>query len=208
MDNYSLMTFDGLNNRKLAKQMTAIKNAYKGADKSAEQVARALKAIKDDNLWTDDFESFEECIRTFGIGKSQGYKVIKAIELKDELEMTDYNMTQVVELTRLDTEVVQDLIETGQITAQTTCHNIRLIVNGLKELPAPDEDEDDADDVEDTEDNEDAVEDDTDDTETPDDNDEVVMTIKLLGKTYTLEDIASIRKVIKVLEKLGITVEV
>lgn len=203
MDNYSLMTFDGLNNKKLAKQMTAIKNAYKGADKSAEQVARALKAIKDGDLWTDDYESFEECIRTFGIGKSQGYKVIKAIELKDELDMTDYNMTQVVELTRLETEVVQDLIETGQITAQTTCHNIRLIVNGLKELPAPDED--DEDDVEDTEDTEDTVED---DTETPDDTDEVVMTIKLSGKTYTLEDIASIRKVIKVLEKIGITVEV
>lgn len=205
MDNYSLMTFDGLNNKKLAKQMTAIKNAYKGADKSAEQVARALKAIKDGDLWTEDFDSFEDCIRTFGIGKSQGYKVIKAVELKDELEMTDYNMTQVVELTRLETDVVRDLIETGQITAQTTCHNIRLIVNGLKELPAPDEDEDDEDDVEDTED---TVEGDTDDTETPDDNDEVVMTIKLSGKTYTLEDIASIRKVIKVLEKLGITVEV
>ena len=194
MDNYNLLTFDKLNNKKLATQMTAIKEAYKGADKSAEKVARALKSIYDNELYKDDFTSFEECIKTFGIGKAQGYRVIKAVEVKDELGLDEFNMSQVAELSRLETDAIADLVERGEVVATMSCKAIRIIVDDLKRLPMDDVDEGDIEPVGDTEEA---------DTDEADEPDEVALHVSFMGHSYKLTEVAQISKVVKVLEKMG-----
>ena len=201
MDNYNLLTFDKLNNKKLATQMKAIKDAYKGADKSAEKVARALKNIYDNELYKDDFASFEECIKTFGIGKAQGYRVIKAVEVKDELGLNEFNMSQVAELSRLETDAIADLVERGEV-ATMSCKAIRLIVDDLKRLPMDDVDEGDIEPVGEPEEA-DTDEAGAEDNDEADDPDEVALYVAFMGHKYKLTEVAQISKVVKMLEKMG-----
>lgn len=208
MDNFTLMSFDKLTNKKLATQMKNIKDAYKGADKSAEKVARALKTIYDNELYKDDFTSFEECIKTFNIGKAQGYRVIKAVEIKDNLGLDEFNMSQVAELSRLEEDAIADLVERGEVVASMTCRAIRLIVDDLKRLPMDDVDEGD---IEPVDDADEATGDDSDDTDgvAPDtDTDGGVLTVSFMGHVYKLTEEGQISKVVKVLEKMGYNMDV
>ena len=82
--------------------MNAILDEYRRMQKGSENVAKALTAIKDGELWRDDFDTFEQCIDTFGIGKAQAYRVISSYKMKYNEEhdgrLENYTLSQVAEI--------------------------------------------------------------------------------------------------------------
>lgn len=142
MDNFLTLTTQ-YNNKKLTTEFKKIEKAFNATQKNGEVVARSLKAIKDNELWKDDFESFEKSIAVFGIGKAQAYRVINAITVKDEVPvLEDFTITQVAELARLENEQIEEAINNEDITKESTCKEIRKYVDSLKKaLEAGDESE-------------------------------------------------------------------
>lgn len=155
-------------NKKLNSSMNAILDEYRRMQKGSENVAKALTAIKDNELWRDDFETFEQCIDTFGIGKAQAYRVISAYKMKYNEEhdgrLANYTLTQVAEVARLEISLFCDLIDRGEISEKMSCASIREVVNKYKAM----EKSEDADEVTD-----DVVGEDTPDEDT---NDGIVVT--------------------------------
>ena len=130
-------------NAKLNKPMNAILDEYRKMQKGSENVAKALSAIKDDELWRDDFETFEDCINTFGIGKAQAYRLIASYKMKYNEEhdgrLENYTLSQVAEIVRLEISLFCDIIDRGEISESMTCASIRDVVNKYKskdETPA------------------------------------------------------------------------
>ena len=130
-------------NKKLTSSMNTILGEYRKMQKGSENVAKALKTIKDNNLWVDDFDTFEQCIDTFGIGKSQAYRLIASYSMKYNEEhdgrLENYTLTQVAEIMRLETSLFCDVIDRGEISESMSCASIRDVVNKYKakdETPA------------------------------------------------------------------------
>lgn len=125
--------------------MNDILDEYRKMQKGSENVAKALSTIKDGELWRDDFETFESCIETFGIGKAQAYRLISSYKMKYNEEhdgrLENYTLSQVAEIARLEISLFCDVIDRGEITEQMSCASIRDVVNKYKskdETPADD----------------------------------------------------------------------
>ena len=190
MENYLIVNEKfAFSNKKLNKSMDAILDEYKRAQKGSENVAKALTAIKDGELWRDDFDSFETCISTFGIGKAQAYRVISSYKLKYNEEcdgrLENFTLTQVAEIARLEISLFCDLIDNGEITPEMSCAKIRSVVNNYKNEEEPD---------------------DTDGEEPTDDGEELDTTYKVVisGADFIIEDVKVQKAITKVLEKYGI----
>lgn len=138
-------------NKKLNKEMDTIKKQIANAQKGSILVAKSLTEIKDGELWRDDFDTFDDCIATFNIGRAQAYRVISAYKLKtsDEIDgrLENYNITQVQECARLDVSLMCDVIDRGEIKETMSCKDIRDVVDSYKKpaLPVADEVTDDTD---------------------------------------------------------------
>lgn len=133
-----------LKNENLKARLDAIQNAYTQAEDYYFLVALQVKAIKDEKLWEDDFESFEQCVDKYGIGKSHAYRIIKVVEFRDRHYdlLSGFSITKLQEMERAENDAVT-LVENGTITPEMSCAKIRSIINGVKALQdnnEPDED--------------------------------------------------------------------
>ena len=130
-------------NVKLNKPMNDILGEYKRAQKGSEIVAKALANIKDNELWRDDFESFDKCVDVFGIGRAQAYRVIASYKLKYDDEhdgrLADYTLSQVAEIGRLSVSLFCDVIDRGEITPTMTTKEIRAVVDSYKKTEEVDD---------------------------------------------------------------------
>ena len=152
MENYLIST-DKLsyNNKKLTTSMNKILDEYRRAQKGSEIVAKALFEIKENDLWADDFDTFEDAIAVFNIGRAQAYRVIASYKLKHSEEidgrLEDFTLSQVAEVGRLDVSLMCDVIDREEVTPSMSCASIREVVNAYKnagietgdDLPAEDE---------------------------------------------------------------------
>ena len=176
MENYLVVSnkFE-FSNKKLNSSMNAILDEYRRAQKGSENVAKALTNIKENELWRDDFETFDDCIAIFGIGKAQAYRVIASYKLKYNEEhdgrLDDYTLTQVAEIGRLDISLFCDVIDRGEIAPTMSCKEIRAVVDSYKKT----------DDVDDT------PTDDVAGDDTPDEVDDGII-VMLNGKELPLTD--------------------
>lgn len=176
MENYLVVSnkFE-FSNKKLNSSMNAILDEYRRAQKGSENVAKALTNIKENELWRDDFDTFDDCLAIFGIGKAQAYRVIASYKLKYDEEhdgrLNDYTLTQVAEIGRLEISLFCDVIDRGEITPTMSCKEIRAVVDSYKKT----------DDVDDT------PTDDVAGEETPDDVDDGII-VMLNGKELPLTD--------------------
>lgn len=176
MENYLVVSnkFE-FSNKKLNSSMNAILDEYKRAQKGSENVAKALTNIKENELWRDDFDTFDDCIAIFGIGKAQAYRVIASYKLKYDEEhdgrLGDYTLTQVAEIGRLSISLFCDVIDRGEITPTMSCKEIRAVVDSYKKT----------DDVDDT------PTDDVAGEETPEDVEDGII-VMLNGKELPLTD--------------------
>lgn len=144
MENYLIVNEKfSFSNKKLNKSMDTILDEYRRAQKGSENVAKALTAIKDGELWRDDFDTFENCIEVFNIGKAQAYRVIASYKMKYNEEhdgrLENYTLSQVAEISRLEISLFCDLIDKGEITPDMSCSKIRSVVNKYKSNEEPDE---------------------------------------------------------------------
>ena len=132
-------------NKKLNSSMNAILDEYRRMQKGSENVAKALTAIKDGELWRDDFDTFEQCIDTFGIGKAQAYRLIASYKMKYNEEhdgrLENYTLSQVAEIARLEISLFCDVIDRGEISETMSCVSIRDVVNKYKAMDKEDADE-------------------------------------------------------------------
>lgn len=133
-----------LKNENLKARLDAIQNAYTQAEDYYFLVALQVKAIKDENLWEDDFESFEQCVDKYGIGKSHAYRIIKVVEFRDRHYdlLNGFSITKLQEMERAENDAVT-LVENGTITKDMSCAKIRSIINGVKALQNKETDEED-----------------------------------------------------------------
>ena len=159
MFDIELVTTKELKNENLKLRLDAIQSAYTQAEDYYFLVALQVKAIKDDRLWEDDFESFEQCVDKYGIGKSHAYRIIKVLEFRDRHYdlLNGFSITKLQEMERAENDAVT-LVENGTITKDMSCAKIRSIINGVKALQdnnEPDEEETTGKDEEETEDTED-----------------------------------------------------
>ena len=144
MENYLVVTEKmEFTNTKLNKPMNDILGEYKRAQKGSEIVAKALTKIKEEELWRDDFESFDKCVDVFGIGRAQAYRVIASYKLKYDDEhdgrLADYTLSQVAEIGRLSVSLFCDVIDRGEITPTMTTKEIRAVVDSYKKTEEVDD---------------------------------------------------------------------
>lgn len=152
MENYLIVnekfTFS---NKKFNKSMNDILDEYRRMQKGSENVAKALTTIKDDELWRDDFETFEQCIDTFGIGKAQAYRLIASYKMKYNEEhdgrLANYTLSQVAEIARLEISLFCDIIDRGEISETMSCASIREVVNKYKTMEKKEDTDEVTDDV-------------------------------------------------------------
>ena len=140
-----------LKNKKLNTQFNAIIKAYNQAQKSTDAVAQAIKNIYDNELWMDDYKSFEECVGEFGIKKSQAYRLMKSFTTRERIAkehedstIVEYTLSQVAELDRLETD--EDIVTAieNEVQPSMTCKEIRQYVDSVKiKLPIAEEIESD-----------------------------------------------------------------
>lgn len=122
-----------LTNAQLNKEFEKIRTALNTAVKQANVIGKALKTIKDRELWKDDFKSFEESAEVFGIKKAQAYNLIKGFEIYDKFKLEDFSNTQCVEIAKLDKaegeKGVRSAIESGLIKQTMTTKEIREAID-------------------------------------------------------------------------------
>lgn len=144
MFDIELVATKELKNENLKLRLDAIQSAYTQAEDYYFLVALQVKAIKDDRLWEDDFESFEQCVDKYGIGKSHAYRIIKVLEFRDRHYdlLNGFSITKLQEMERAENDAVT-LVENGTITKDMSCAKIRSIINGVKALQNSEPDEED-----------------------------------------------------------------
>ena len=202
MDNYILKKYEKteLKNGKLSTAFNNIIKCINDGQRLSEKVARILKTIKDDELWVDDYESFAECIATFKIGRSQAYRVIDAVEVKDAIDdLANYTISQVAELARLENSEICTLIDFNKISQDMTCKQLREVVDEWKHADEVTEE------PEETEETDDEVTEEPEDTEETDDE-QVTIHIEFGNYVYDITSVAEIRGICKLLKKYGYTV--
>ena len=122
-----------LSNAKLTAQMEIIRKELNKVLKSANTIGKALKTIKDGELWKDDYKDFVECASQFGIKKAQAYKLIQGYEMWSKYGLEDFSNTQCVELVKLEKEKgevgVKVALENGDITHTMTAKEIHDYVD-------------------------------------------------------------------------------
>lgn len=122
-----------LSNSQLNKEFENIRKALNTAIKSANVIGKSLKAIKDKELWKDDFKSFEESAEVFGIKKAQAYNLIKGYEIYDRYKLEDFSNTQCVEIAKLDKaegeKGVKKALESGLIKQSMTTKELREAID-------------------------------------------------------------------------------
>lgn len=144
MENYLIVSqkFE-FSNKKLNSSMNVILDEYKRLQKGSENVAKALTNIKDNELQRDDFETFDDCIAIFGIGRAQAYRVIASYKLKYNEEhdgrLDEYTLSQVAEIGRLSISLFCDVIDRGEITPTMSCKDIRDVVDSYKKTDEVDD---------------------------------------------------------------------
>lgn len=144
MENYLVVSGKmEFTNSKLNKPMNDILGEYKRAQKGSEIVAKALTKIKEEELWRNDFESFDKCVDVFDIGRAQAYRVIASYKLKYDEEhdgrLEDYTLSQVAEIGRLSVSLFCDVIDRGEITPTMTTKEIRAVVDSYKKTEEVDD---------------------------------------------------------------------
>ncbi len=124
---------------KLNKALTTINTQIINVGKASEKVAQQLAIILDGKLWENtEFEDFNAVCNEFNMGKSQGYKVVKAYKRKYESEflkdrLAIYNLSQIIEMITLNESEVAELIDNGDVNCGMTLAEIRAVVKAYKD---------------------------------------------------------------------------
>ena len=129
-----------LSNVELTKRMEIIRKELNGVLKSANVIGKQLSEIRAQELWKEDYNSFEECANIFGIKKAQAYNLIKGYEIGEkklirksngnpEKLCTEFSNTQCVEIAKLkeDTAIL-DALDNKEITPDMTTKEIRDVI--------------------------------------------------------------------------------
>lgn len=128
-------------NKELEKRMNVIQKELNGVLKSANIIGKALCEIKNQELWKDDYKSFEECAAVFNIKKAQAYNLIKGYEVGEkklvrkengnpEKISSLYSNTQCVELAKLKEDVkILEMLDSGKVKPEMTTKEIREVVD-------------------------------------------------------------------------------
>ena len=131
-------------NKELGKRMNIIQKEMNGVLKSANVIGKCLFEIKNQELWKDDYNSFEECASVFNIKKAQAYNLIKGYEVGEkklirkengnpEKISTLYSNTQCVELAKLKDDVkILEMLDAEKVKPTMTTKEIREVID--KEL--------------------------------------------------------------------------
>lgn len=131
-------------NKELEKRMNTIQKEINGLQRSANVIGKALFEIRNQELWKDDYNSFEECAGVFEIKKSQAYKLIKGYEVGEKKLLlgtkgeavkmsTEYTNTQCVEIARLGDEgKMVEFIRAEKIKPSMSVKEIRDVVDREK----------------------------------------------------------------------------
>jgi len=130
-------------NKELGKRMNIIQKEMNGVLKSANVIGKCLFEIKNQELWKDDYKSFEECASVFNIKKAQAYNLIKGYEVGEkklvrkngsaEKISTLYSNTQCVELAKLKDDVkILEMLDAEKVKPTMTTKEIREVID--KEL--------------------------------------------------------------------------
>lgn len=128
-------------NKELEKRMNVIQKELNGVLKSANVIGKALCEIKNQELWKDDYKSFEECAAVFNIKKAQAYNLIKGYEIGEKKLIRKengnpekisnlYSNTQCVELAKLKEDVkILEMLDSGKVKPEMTTKEIREVVD-------------------------------------------------------------------------------
>lgn len=128
-------------NKELEKRMNVIQKELNGVLKSANVIGKALFEIKNQELWKEDYKSFEECAAVFNIKKAQAYNLIKGYEVGEkklirkengnpEKISTLFSNTQCVELAKLKEDVkILEMLDSGKVKPDMTTKEIREVVD-------------------------------------------------------------------------------
>ena len=188
-----------LANKSLVTQYKKLLTIGKKLNKASFEIAEIIRKIKTEELWKDDFETFDESIKPFGFTKSHADRLIFGINFKDDVAVNVapaildlFSMTQLIELSRLDAETVANLINDNVVDNTMTCAQLRKIVNGIKNPVEENEETEEVKEVEETDD--------------IDENATVELNIVFGDYEYTLKEVAEIRVIVKALKKMGYTV--
>ena len=169
-----------ITNNELNKEITVVKNCITSNLNNGWQMAIALANIKDNDLFEDDFENFNEfCELILNKSQAQVNRVINAthISIESKFDLSkNYTVTQICELAPLGIELIDELINIDLIDNTMTCRELREIVREQKSLEKSEEI---------TEDKEETTE----NTETEEDNEELDnMALWLSSCPYQLSD--------------------
>lgn len=172
-----------ITNKELNNEITVVKNCITSNLTNGWQMAIALANIKDNDLFEDDFENFNQfCELILNKSQAQVNRVINATHIVSEsiFDLSkNYTVTQICELTPLGIELIDELINNDLIDNTMTCRELREIVREQKSLEKSEEI---------TEDKEETTET-TENTETEENNEELDnMALWLSSCPYQLSD--------------------
>lgn len=132
-----------ITNNELNKEITVVKNCIASNLTNGWQMAMALASIKDNDLFEDDFESFNEfCELILNKSQAQVNRVINATHIASESHFDlskNYTVTQICELAPLGIELIDELINNVLIDNTMTCKELREIVKARKTIEKSEE---------------------------------------------------------------------
>lgn len=120
-------------NEALTKQAEVIRKTSNTIIEGAMKIGKAFKEVKDKELWSKDFDKFEDFALAVGYKKSSAYNLIKAYETSSKYGLNDFTAGQCQELRTLEIaegeEGVKKALETGMIASNMTSKEIRKAIN-------------------------------------------------------------------------------
>ena len=132
-----------ITSKELNSQITIVKNCIASNLTNGWTMAYALADIKDNDLYEDDFDSFNDfCELALNKSQAQVNRVINAthISLESQFDLSkNYTVTQICELAPLGVELIDDLINTDLIDNTMTCKELREVVRYQKSLEKSEE---------------------------------------------------------------------